>query len=116
MTTPLNLTWFKRLPSSLVDQLYSSRQRPLTVPVLFVNCIADMSLVFGMLRAIQLLVLILLFTHITDLMGLSLCSLCDGYTTLKFVGVLMLLNVFLCGSWISISLYSVLSLLFISSR
>ena len=31
LTTPLNLTWFKRLPSSLVDQLYSSRQHPLTV-------------------------------------------------------------------------------------
>ena len=86
------------------------------VPVFFVNCIAVMSLVFGMLRAIQLLVSILLFTHITDLMGSSLCSLCDGYTALKFVGVLMLLNVFVCGSWISISLYNVPSLLFISSK
>ena len=48
------------------------------VPVLFVSCIAVMSLVFGMSRAIQLLVLILLFTHITDLMGSSLCSLVMG--------------------------------------
>ena len=86
------------------------------VPVLFVNCITDMLLVFGMSRAIQFLVSILLFTHITDLMGSSLCSLCDGYTALKFVGVLMLLNVFVCGSWISISSYGVMSLSFISSR
>ena len=80
------------------------------------SCIAEMLLVFGMSSSIQLLVSMLLFIHMTDLMRVSFCFLFEGKITLKFVGVLMPLNMVTCGSWISIISYSLLSLSFISSR
>lgn len=67
-------------------------------PLAFLSCIAVMSLVLGMSRAIQLLVSIFLLIQMTDRMVSWLCVLCEGKIGLKFDGVLILLNFVTWGS------------------
>jgi hypothetical protein len=78
--------------------------------------IAVMLLVLGISMISQSLVSILLFTQITDRICASFCSLCVGYTGLKFAGVLIALNVVVYGSCISIMSYLLLTLSLMMSR
>lgn len=86
------------------------------VPILFVSCIAVMSLVFGMSSESQPLVFRLLLIQMTDLIGSWHWNLWTGKTGRKFIGVLMLLNVLTWGSCTNIISYLLLNLSFIKSR